>query len=87
MEADTAMRALDIIRANPDLDLVITDYAMPEMNGLELMKQIERERPGLPMVLASGFADLPQGADDIPHKLGKPFRQSQVAALLEILFA
>lgn len=87
VEADTALRALDIIRENPDLDVVITDFAMPGMNGQELMKQIERERPGLPMVLASGFADLPQGVDEIPHKLTKPFRQSQVAALLATLFS
>jgi len=37
--------------------LVITDYKMPDMNGVELIREIRREHPALPVILISGFAD------------------------------
>jgi len=38
-------------------DLVITDYKMPRMDGNELIKHLRRERPEIPIILISGFAD------------------------------
>jgi len=38
-------------------DLVVTDYKMPRMNGLELIAKIRAVRPELPIILISGFAD------------------------------
>jgi CheY-like chemotaxis protein/two-component sensor histidine kinase len=64
------------------VDLVITDYAMPQMTGLELAREIEARRPGLGVVLATGYAELPPGdGEDIP-RLAKPYSQAELARLL-----
>lgn len=54
--ANSADDALDQIRASPP-DVVITDIVMPGMNGNELAAILEREIPGLPVILTSGFVD------------------------------
>jgi PAS domain S-box-containing protein len=50
--------ALRFFRENPDLfDLVISDQTMPRMTGMELLREIMRIRPGIPMVLCTGYSD------------------------------
>jgi YesN/AraC family two-component response regulator len=56
---------------------------MPEMNGLDLAKEIKQLNPQLPVVIATGFADLqPLTTLSFP-RLGKPYTQDQLAAFLE----
>ena len=38
-------------------DLLVTDYKMPRMNGLELIEKVRAVRPEIPIILISGFAD------------------------------
>jgi CheY-like chemotaxis protein len=38
-------------------DLVVTDYKMPRMDGLELITRLRKHTPGLPIVLISGYVD------------------------------
>jgi CheY-like chemotaxis protein len=79
IEAGSAAGALEILQARPTVDLLITDFAMPEMNGLELAAVVRDLRPDLPMLLATGYADLPAGAaPDLP-RLPKPYTQDQLA--------
>lgn len=52
-EADTAARALELIRAGTPPDLVILDVSLPKTNGLELIKQIKFELPHLKMLIIS----------------------------------
>lgn len=50
--------ALDVFRALPDLfDLVITDFTMPRMTGAALAREILQIRPGMPIVLCTGYSD------------------------------
>lgn len=78
LEATSGSQALEILRREPSVDLVITDHAMPRMTGAQLAAAIKAERPGLPVILATGYAELPPGVDaDLP-KLGKPFRQQEL---------
>ncbi|MBL0700390.1 MAG: response regulator [Desulfosarcina sp.] len=52
----TPTDALEIFRADPDsFDIVITDMTMPKMTGIELAVQISIIRPGIPIVLCSGY--------------------------------
>ncbi len=78
-EATAGADALDILRQQ-SVDLVISDHAMPRMTGSQLAIAIRSEWPGLPIILATGFADIPEGAGtiDLP-RLGKPFSQAQLA--------
>ena len=53
---EEAGTALAFIRANVhDIDLVVSDYNMPEHSGLEVAREIRHLRPGLPVILASGY--------------------------------
>ena len=78
-EATSAKVALDILRREKTIDLVITDHAMPKMTGVQLAKEIDTEGPGLPIILATGYAELPKGSETDLPKLAKPFRQQDLA--------
>jgi PAS domain S-box-containing protein len=65
--------ALEVIRKTPHVDLVITDQAMPQMTGMQLAAAIRVDWPNLPILLVSGYAELPsKTAFELP-KLAKPF--------------
>jgi CheY-like chemotaxis protein len=68
------------------VDLVITDQAMPKMTGSELAEAIRAERPALPILLATGYAELPPGAGADLSKLEKPFFQADLErAIADVL--
>ena len=53
-----SLEALERFRAQPDdFDLVITDQAMPKLYGVKLAEEILKIRPGIPIILISGFAN------------------------------
>jgi len=62
--------------------LVLTDVAMPGMNGVELAHQIRERLPKLPILFASGYADLATFGDELTddNLMKKPYRMSDVAA-------
>ena len=82
LEADSGAEALDIFEREPGIDLVITDQAMPSMTGIQLIASIRQTRPDMPIVLATGYGELPPGADPSIFKLGKPFHQRDLAKAL-----
>ncbi|MDC7745472.1 hybrid sensor histidine kinase/response regulator [Rhizobium binxianense] len=78
-EAMAGSEALEILRRQP-VDLVICDHAMPRMTGAQLAEAIRQEWPEMPIILATGYAELPEGTAiaNLP-RLGKPFSQAQLA--------
>ncbi|MDO1584261.1 PAS domain-containing sensor histidine kinase [Rhizobium oryzicola] len=78
IEAYNGDEALAVIRSNRAIDLVITDHSMPKMTGSELAGRIAAARPGLPVLLATGYAELPVGGDNRLPRLPKPFSQQQL---------
>ncbi|HVZ52974.1 MAG TPA: PAS domain S-box protein [Pseudolabrys sp.] len=75
--------ALDLIRADPAaVDLVVTDQAMPEMSGLQLAEAIGKEWPDMPILITTGYSEMPPGTvTDLPL-LSKPFTQDLLAERL-----
>jgi signal transduction histidine kinase len=74
--------ALEVIRSGREIDVVITDHAMPGMTGGQLAEQIHKLHPDMPIILATGFADLPGSyAQDLP-RLSKPYGPDELAQAL-----
>jgi len=74
--------ALEMLGADATVDLVITDYAMPGMTGKELAQRIRETRPGLPVVLASGYAELAMHDDSGLPRLDKPYALDKLASVI-----
>ena len=81
-QAKSAGDALVAIAEHREIDLIVTDHAMPGMTGMQLLHAIAEIRPDLRAVLATGFAELPRGTPSTVCRLAKPFRQSELAAVL-----
>ncbi|MES2905511.1 MAG: ATP-binding protein [Pseudomonadota bacterium] len=79
IEANSGKIALQMIENNPDIKMMITDHAMPGMTGVELAKAARVLRPDLPILLATGYADLPEGEELQLPRLGKPYHQHELA--------
>jgi PAS domain S-box-containing protein len=79
IDVGTGTKALEIIDAGTRVDLVISDQAMPGMTGVQLFDAIRARRPHLPLLLATGYAELPPGTDIWMRRLAKPFTQRELA--------
>ncbi len=84
IEAQSGAEALAMLAAGEDVDVVMTDHAMPNMTGLQLAQSIRERYPGLPIILATGFAELPADPPDLRvQKLAKPCTQDDIAAAIQ----
>ena len=81
-EAKSGAEALKILDSDSSFDVVITDYAMPGMNGRDLAHQIRKLNPKMPIVLATGYAELPSGKAYEFERLSKPYSERELAAAL-----
>ena len=82
IEAASASKALQILRAGSSVDIVVTDQAMPGMTGTQLATAIRAAWPDLPVVLATGYAELAgDGGPELP-RLDKPYGQDSLAAAI-----
>jgi PAS domain S-box-containing protein len=79
--AASAAEAL-IVLARTSVDLVITDFAMPQVTGLTLAQDIKIRHPNLPVVLATGYAELPPGMGEALPRLAKPYSQAELVQML-----
>jgi PAS domain S-box-containing protein len=54
----SSLQALELFRARPDaFDLIITDYTMPHLTGIDLARKIFAMRPEIPIILCTGFSE------------------------------
>jgi PAS domain S-box-containing protein len=85
IEANSGKRALEIIDGGQDIDLMMTDQAMPGMTGIQLAEAVRSKRPNLPVLLATGYTDLPASKLANLPRLSKPYQQAQLQAEIEKL--
>jgi len=90
LTASDGVEAVTLALANP-LDMILMDVAMPGMDGLEAMRQIKAQKPGMAIVIASAHSMasdrerfLAAGADAV---LSKPFRLTDLTAVVDRLTA
>jgi len=83
VEACSGEEALVLLHRMHTVDLVVTDYAMPCMTGLQLANAVAAERPGTVILLSTGYAELPSDARSSLPRLSKPFDQAALAKAIE----
>jgi CheY-like chemotaxis protein len=87
IEAHTADRAVELLEANPDVRVLVTDVEMPgTLNGYALARMVRVRWPSMGIVICSGRSfpkdgDVPDGV----QFLGKPFQQSVLLAIVHRL--
>lgn len=85
IEAFSPRDALDVLSAERAVDAMITDYLMPGMNGIELAHAARKLRPGLPVMVSTGYIDLPDDAERVFPRLDKPFDEQRLGEMLAAL--
>jgi signal transduction histidine kinase len=83
VEAHSGAEALEMLGSGLKVDVVLTDHAMPSMTGLQLAEFIHTRFPGLPIILATGYAELPVDPATLGiARLAKPCTQHEIAAAI-----
>jgi PAS domain S-box-containing protein len=84
IEAASGEEAMTLIAAGESFDLLLTDHLMPGMSGTELARAVRASRPGVAILLVSGYGER-EGLDPDLPRLSKPFRENELAASLALL--
>lgn len=79
VEAYSGSDALTKFRSRDDIDLIITDQAMPNMTGTQLIAAIDAQKPCIPAIIASGYGEGVELPGRSVERLGKPFDQLRLA--------
>jgi CheY-like chemotaxis protein len=82
IEVSSGSEALEVLKGDQNVDLLITDFSMPKMNGAQLASAAKELLPDLPILLATGFAQLPDGGDVGLPRIAKPYQQEQLATAI-----
>jgi CheY-like chemotaxis protein len=86
--AGSAEAALLALERDPTIDLVFTDIVMPgRMDGLALARAIREKRPGLPVLLATGYSDALRNVSWGFPVLRKPYEIGELSRALSTLMA
>mgnify|MGYP001952205579 CR=1 FL=1 len=81
IEAACGEEAMQLVVNGESFDLLVTDHLMPGINGTDLARLVRASRPGIAILLVSGYAER-EGLDPELPRLTKPFRKSELAASL-----
>jgi PAS domain S-box-containing protein len=82
LSANSGEQALTLLGQHPEVDVMITDHAMPRMTGAELAAAAQVIYPQLPIVLATGYAELSGGSVAGLSRLAKPFTQKELSGAM-----
>ncbi|KTT36481.1 ATP-binding protein [Pseudomonas rhizoryzae] len=82
LEAEDAPTALALLEREPQLDLVVSDVGLPGVTGRELVEEIRRQRPGIAVLLVTGYAEE---AMDVQRFLGRDMQLLQKPFTIEVL--
>jgi PAS domain S-box-containing protein len=83
-EAHSGEQALQIFRREPGIDIIVTDQAMPKMTGIQFAEAARAERDDVPVILATGYGELPSHETLTWVKLSKPFGLADLSRALAV---
>lgn len=83
--AQDAMHALPMLQSGIGIDVLITDYSMPGMTGIELARRMAAQRPDLQVVIMSGHLKLNDELAPEWRRLTKPFTERELRREIEAL--
>jgi CheY-like chemotaxis protein len=87
IEAASGAEALRLVRDGAGCDVIVSDYLMPGMNGVDLIRHVRDLQPSLPAMLISGYSTIAEGSGSELPRLAKPFRQADLARSVAQLLA
>jgi signal transduction histidine kinase/DNA-binding response OmpR family regulator len=83
LETGDGARALALLQQNEDVEILLTDLGLPGMNGRDLVTAALRLRPGLKVIVASGYSSNAEAPKENVTQLRKPFDMFQLRRALE----
>lgn len=86
IEAESGESAVALLQGGAEADALITDFAMPGMNGAEVVRNVRTLRPGMPALIVTGYADTPDLGEAV-RLLRKPFTPHQIAEQVGAMLA
>ena len=78
LTATSGSEAIEILDRVARIDLLVTDQAMPNMTGLQLADTVHESWPDVPVIIATGYDEMPAGTQGKFEKLKKPFFQNDL---------
>jgi len=86
LTAESAEKALGLLK-NQDFDLVLTDYKMPDINGVELLKEVKNKYPDTIRMLITGYSDLKTAREainlaEVNNYLEKPWDNEELRSII-----
>jgi signal transduction histidine kinase/CheY-like chemotaxis protein len=80
VQASSGAEALRMLRSGVDVDLLVTDFLMPGMNGVALIEHALALTEGLKVLLVTGYSTIAEGPGADYPRLAKPFRQAELSS-------
>lgn len=87
VRALNGLEVIDIVKNNPNIDLILMDIKMPEMNGYEATSIVKQMKPGLPVIAQTAYAmasdrenALAAGCDDY---ISKPVKREKLLSIIQ----
>jgi DNA-binding NtrC family response regulator len=82
-----AESALTVVREGTKIDLVITDYKMPGMDGVEFLTIVRKTLPSVPVIVLTGYSSVENYLETISlgafEYLNKPFREKELCHIVQ----
>jgi signal transduction histidine kinase/ActR/RegA family two-component response regulator len=84
VEAESGQIGLAALDRDAGIDLAVIDFAMPGMNGIKVAEAIQAKRPGIPLIIITGYAEIDSNEPLLQRLrvLNKPFQRAELAEAL-----
>ncbi|HXG98819.1 MAG TPA: ATP-binding protein [Sphingomicrobium sp.] len=79
VQASSGAEALRMLRSGVEVDLMITDFLMPGMNGVALIEHATALAKDMKVLLVTGYSTIAEGPGAHLPRLGKPYRQAELS--------